>query len=126
MGCRIGPSGLLFLFLNALLPFLPIFPSPCSLSAVSRHGKENWEKSGGQAGPNGETGGQTGAKRGNKYNKKKEKRRYIYIYLLQKKKTKRGILVQDGGLSPSPPPSDLTAPKVKPVKMETEMIVRAI
>ena len=43
-----------------------------------------------------------------------------------KRKNKGGMFVQDGGLSQSPPPSDLTAPKVKPVKMETEMIVRAI
>ena len=55
-----------------------------------------------------------------------EKKRDIFISICKNKKTKRGIFVQDGGLSPSPPPSDLTAPKVKPMKMDTEMIVRAI
>ena len=38
------------------------------------------------------------------------------------KKKGRGIDVQDGSLSPPQPPSVLTAPRARPLKIETEMI----
>ena len=39
----------------------------------------------------------------------------------KKREKKGGIHVWDGGLSPPPPPSDMTAPKTNPLKIETGM-----
>ena len=65
-------------------------------------------------------------RRGEKKETRQGKKTYKYFYIKKKQKAKRGIFVQGGGLSPSPPPSDPTAPKAKPMNMETEIIGHAI
>ena len=88
-------------------------------------GRKIGENTEGRLGQMGKLAGKKGRR---EENEKKKKKGDIFIFNCKnnKKNQKRRIFVQDGGLSPSPPPSDLTAPKAKPMKMETEMIARAI
>ena len=59
-------------------------------------------------------------KRSKRKEEKRKKKRQQGVEGKQKKK--RGMHVQDGSLSPPQPPSVLTAPKVRPLKIETAMI----